>query len=756
MAKRNKGRRGSPGGRSGRPNTPARPRPAAPGAARVEIPSLPDDIDPDLLTAATTAAEAEQETVASSGDHQHGNLTDAELRSISVRARTWAQLNARLQTLKVDLDSRQLDLDHTGSELDRRENDLHRRETDAAGGFADLLESEKRRLAAEIAIEKAAILETARAESVQLRAQLDEDTAQIQADRDQLRRQQRELAEREDLAEEQQRLVARQASRIAFDIEAATEQARAAVATELTETQRSMLQLNQELSNAHDQLAIARPAAEDAAGLRLQLGGYEPTELLEELARLRREDSRGDAAPALTAAERARLIELEHAVTGSAEREADLLVLISELRTQLTAREADLASMTVADDARLTYQQVIENYRHLLDQERAHLDALRQSPSGAPFPQCSMIDDSDEYQLEPSLTTAKSFSLAKFVDGLQIQLRDAFRDRPLHYDIHDLQLEIAGMAASRLHILQGPSGTGKTSLPTAMATALRWGHRVVSVQAGWRDRQDLLGYYNAFEQRYQETEFFRAIYEAGTPRYRGLPYLVVLDEANLSYVEQYFADYLSLLELAPEDRQSIPVAPRPVPGAARHLVDGYRLALPENVWFIATANQDETTMGFAPKTIDRAHVLELARGEKATGTSGRVAKAAVTLKDLQKAFAAAQQEHADLADSAVDQLANSFRPTLAPLRIGYANRLESQLRDFVPVAIACGGSAGAAADHLLATKVVYRLQNRFDLERSAVQHATTALEKAWTRLFPGTSPDKCLELLDAASRTASA
>ena len=101
---------------------------------------------------------------------------------------------------------------------------------------------------------------------------------------------------------------------------------------------------------------------------------------------------------------------------------------------------------------------------------------------------------------------------------------------------------------SRLHLLQGISGTGKTSLPLAFARALGAGAALIEVQAGWRDRQDLIGHFNAFERRFYESEFLQALYRAQCPRYSGLVNIVVLDEMNLSHPEQYFADLLSAME----------------------------------------------------------------------------------------------------------------------------------------------------------------------------------------------------------------
>ena len=60
---------------------------------------------------------------------------------------------------------------------------------------------------------------------------------------------------------------------------------------------------------------------------------------------------------------------------------------------------------------------------------------------------------------------------------------------------------------SRLHLLQGISGTGKTNLPVAFAGAIGAECKVIEIQAGWRDRQDLLGHYNVFERKFYESEF---------------------------------------------------------------------------------------------------------------------------------------------------------------------------------------------------------------------------------------------------------
>ncbi|MBK6978922.1 MAG: hypothetical protein IPH28_19000 [Cytophagaceae bacterium] len=134
-------------------------------------------------------------------------------------------------------------------------------------------------------------------------------------------------------------------------------------------------------------------------------------------------------------------------------------------------------------------------------------------------------------------------------------------------------------------------------------------YRICAVQSGWRDNMDLMGYYNSFEHKYKETDFFKALYVANQPKYANTLFLIILDEMNLSRPEHYFADFLSLLEQSPSERYiSLTNTPKEV---LPELVIGGKLKIPENVRFIGTANHDETTLEFAPKTYDRSNLMEM-------------------------------------------------------------------------------------------------------------------------------------------------
>ena len=193
-------------------------------------------------------------------------------------------------------------------------------------------------------------------------------------------------------------------------------------------------------------------------------------------------------------------------------------------------------------------------------------------------------------------------------------------------------------------LLQGISGTGKTSLPLAFASAVGGGIEIIEVQAGWRDRQDLVGYYNAFHRHYYATNFLQALYKAGTPAYRDRLFLMVLDEINLSRPEQFFADFLSALE-QPVGERRLTLVNDPVSQAPRLMMEGRHLPIPPNVWFIGTANHDESTAEFADKTYDRAHVMEMPRKTEAAhfDVERRVKRNALSFTELEEAFNQAAQ-----------------------------------------------------------------------------------------------------------------
>ena len=205
--------------------------------------------------------------------------------------------------------------------------------------------------------------------------------------------------------------------------------------------------------------------------------------------------------------------------------------------------------------------------------------------------------------------------LKKFSKELRDRIAQA-EAVPLRFRLEDIQLLVAGLAMSRFHIFEGISGTGKTSLAKAFAKAMGGHCTDIAVQAGWRDRDDLLGHYNAFEKRFYERDCLQGLYRAQTDAYKDRCNIILLDEMNLSRPEQYFAEFLSALEKNDPKERLISLSESPLPNAPKKLDEGRKICVPPNVWFIGTANHDETTNEFADKTYDRAHIMTLPRHEE--------------------------------------------------------------------------------------------------------------------------------------------
>lgn len=444
----------------------------------------------------------------------------------------------------------------------------------------------------------------------------------------------------------------------------------------------------------------------------------------------------------------ARLETLERA---QEEWEADRARLSQELISSRAAVARSSIAVTEMESLR-DQKAALETGRDLLQAALEELrkdvdDRIRRSDGVSPFPSCSEMDRDAALQVSPPMYDEIP-DLSAFCEDLQQRIAiDPASSKVLHYSLSDIRCFLAGMAMSRLHLLQGISGTGKTSLPLAMARALGAGSTLVEVQAGWRDRQDLIGHFNAFERRFYEAEFLQALYRAQCPRYANSVYIVVLDEMNLSHPEQYFADLLSALEQDPQ-HQKLDLMTASVEPAPALLQNGRTLPLPGNVWFVGTANHDETTKDFADKTYDRAHVMELPRHREFFKPKRSKARPPVSLTALQGAFSAAQGLYQKQATDAYRFVDGSFADILGRrFRVGWGNRLERQMLDFVPVVLAGGGTLTEAVDHVLSTKLLRKIRDRHDTRPEDLEALRIAVEDAWPRLRSEGEPLKSKEII---------
>lgn len=372
-----------------------------------------------------------------------------------------------------------------------------------------------------------------------------------------------------------------------------------------------------------------------------------------------------------------------------------------------------------------------------ISQLQTQIDDLSERQQGElPF---KALNDMDSLFRQDQHGLQSVHDLANFVQ----QMQKGIAAQNLFYSIHDIRLFIAGLAMSKLHLLQGISGTGKTSLARAFARAINNASgeqqeknycEIVRVQAGWRDREDLLGHFNAFEKKFYAKEALQAIYRAQQPKFKDTVQIILLDEMNLSQPEQYFADFLSVLETP--DRAEINLLDSANDRAPRLFVDKRAIKIPSNVWFIGTANHDETTKEFADKTYDRAHVMEIKRSLEKIDCAGYTGTH-YSFSSLEESFQSSQSRHEQKVDSIFEALSKSLlNKALSEIGVGWGNRLQAQAKKFIPVYVEAGGSLSDALDHLLATKIFRngKVTGRYDTNAEKLQDILDALEKTWVKL----------------------
>ena len=295
----------------------------------------------------------------------------------------------------------------------------------------------------------------------------------------------------------------------------------------------------------------------------------------------------------------------------------------------------------------------------------------------------------------------------------------AAHDLKLYYDIKDIRRFIAGLAVTKLLILQGMSGTGKTSLAYAFGEFLNNKTVVVPIQPMWKERTDLIGYYNEFTKKFNETTLLYKMYEAD---YTKNVYVTVLDEMNIARVEYYFAEFLSLLELPNPDGRNLDVVSDVWDNDPKLLYKG-KLRLPINMWFVGTANNDDSTFAISDKVYDRAMVLNLdTKAEVFDGVD--VGCCEISIDHLYDLFKKAQKEF-EISDRNLRRIKKLDKYMVDTFHITFGNRIMKQIKAYVPVLVSCGGTELDAIDDILSRKVLRKLESKNPVYVRAQSEALT-------------------------------
>ena len=281
---------------------------------------------------------------------------------------------------------------------------------------------------------------------------------------------------------------------------------------------------------------------------------------------------------------------------------------------------------------------------------REFVDYLKGNPDAAPREARDSLSgkseiDKYEYGYESTI-----LHMAKMVLGIVKTIHPA-KTAISHKDLHldsDYMPYLTVLRTKPFMLLAGISGTGKSRIVREMAKACwkegdeEYGNNhprnfcMVQVKPNWHDSSELIGYVSRLSgEKFVVGTFLRFL--AAALKEPDVPYFLCLDEMNLAPVEQYFAEYLSVIESRkvnedPVSGQTIietdPIIPYENTDAYGSLIDqlfdtpeerkayktekgGKRLTIPQNLFVVGTVNMDETTFSFSRKVLDRAMTIEM-------------------------------------------------------------------------------------------------------------------------------------------------
>lgn len=203
----------------------------------------------------------------------------------------------------------------------------------------------------------------------------------------------------------------------------------------------------------------------------------------------------------------------------------------------------------------------------------------------------------------------KSFKDKNIIDYIYDRIK-----KVRNYSRNDIINIMICLTQGFLTIFAGEPGAGKTSLCNIIANSLGLYRKEekeedynryieVSVEKAWTSKKDLIGYYNPLTKSFDKNngslfKIFNVLDYEYKNKIADFPYYILLDEANLSSMEYYWADFMNICDINKKNRKI-------------NLGEDYIYNIPKTLRFLATINYDHTTEMLSPRLIDRAWIILL-------------------------------------------------------------------------------------------------------------------------------------------------
>ena len=429
------------------------------------------------------------------------------------------------------------------------------------------------------------------------------------------------------------------------------------------------------------------------------------------------------------------------------------VVLIIALIYLLFRKYVKIRKKAIDQDELLEEVASLNKQVETLMKEKENIMAMKVSQLGLKPDESSEIDELEDDGDNSDIRFSKLHEIdLRFEDYEQIdyentfslpELCDNFRNFAasklrLYYKPEMVRIFISGLASTKLIILQGISGTGKTSLAYAWGKFMRHDSCVASVQPSWRDRTDMFGYFNEFTKKFNETEMLKEMYTAG---YVDEVFTVILDEMNLSRVEYYFAEMLSILEMPNRDEWIIELVPNSWKTDPKY-IDGGKIKVPANMWYIGTINNDDSTFAVTDKVYDRAMPIDI--NDKSVPFEPVETEAqGINFSYLDNLFKKAIQDN-PISQETLDKIEQMDNYVIQHFRIAFGNRIVAHMKKFVPVYVACGGEEIAGVDYFIAKKILRKFEQ---LNMSYIRDEIDPYIQFLNTTFGKNKMNECIEYL---------
>ncbi|WP_046180956.1 McrB family protein [Domibacillus tundrae] len=352
----------------------------------------------------------------------------------------------------------------------------------------------------------------------------------------------------------------------------------------------------------------------------------------------------------------------------------------------------------------------------------------------------SVLDEEKMQEVKnfPSLKVPKEE--IELVKGIQQQITST----GLYYEENTIRKLYTALKTNQFTILNGPSGTGKTSLIAAFAEVVSAVYKIIPVQPSWVDKQDLLGFYNPMRKQYVPSVFLDTLIDAEENPEK--LYLICLDELNLAQIEYYLADILSIRELKKpqlelyshyeyeQSMEEISWYVQKVFHAETDIIDEWventlnisnveqiaymqryknlkrypnTFTVPQNVRLIGTMNVDGTVRPLSPKVIDRSFIIELLKQNEKVKAPEKVGQ-----YELPASYFDVNEKGKGPQD--FKKKLQKFENLFTQLKADYNNRVDKHLDLYSSAAESFKLTPDALGDELFAMKLLPRIHFLMD------------------------------------------